>query len=105
MTDSTGSPKTSPSPSVSDPLGLTDDQRTVSDFYQAYERLAAPLSREYVFVRPEQEGAAMGMIGSGGPTVIVSEYLPEGTAYLYTPPDGEDPLPIERRVYAIRDVQ
>lgn len=47
----------------------------------------------------------MGMIGSGGPTVIVSEYLPEGTAYLYTPPDGEDPLPIERRVYAIRDVQ
>lgn len=96
MTSSTSSPTPSPSLSSSDPLGLTEEQRILSNINQAYEQFI-PKNRDYLFVRPENAGAARSMLGPGGPKLIVSELLPRGAAWLYSPP-ADEPLSIEHWV-------
>lgn len=93
MTSSTSSPTPSPSPSENDPLGLTEEQRILSNINRTYEQLI-PKGRDYLLVRPENAGAARSLLGPGGPNLIVSDLLPQGAAWLYSPPPDE-PLSIE----------
>jgi hypothetical protein len=95
MTDSTSGRTTSPLPSWDlDPIVVTKPSEqppvTIESVKAAYDKIFPP---KKLIVGPAMAEAIAARGEEMPPNVelVVSEFLPEGTAWLYTPPDGIEP--------------